>query len=177
MREYLRRRRLDPEFRRIANARTMKHRQTLSGAKKHAEANARYREKYPDRVKETMRRVDQQPHRVAKNKLYWSQLDKSVKSAWAKVWSARRRLKVNENGGSCTLEQWQDRCSLYGNCCAYCGTSLESKVEIDHVIPVSKGGSSWPSNLVPACRSCNARKHAARWQPKLPKPATDYFRF
>ena len=42
--------------------------------------------------------------------------------------------------------------------CAYC---LEEKgVEVDHMIPVSRGGEDCRTNAAPACRSCNARKHA-----------------
>lgn len=31
--------------------------------------------------------------------------------------------------------------------------------EIDHLHPISKGGTNHPSNLVAACRSCNREKH------------------
>ncbi|NAE18264.1 hypothetical protein GUJ16_13385 [Enterococcus hirae] len=34
--------------------------------------------------------------------------------------------------------------------------------EIDHVKPLSRGGSAWPANLRPACRTCNSKKRA-RW--------------
>ena len=41
-------------------------------------------------------------------------------------------------------------------CCQYCGTAKD--LTLDHVLPRSrKGRSSW-TNLVTACKSCNARK-------------------
>lgn len=47
----------------------------------------------------------------------------------------------------------------YGHRCVYCGaTSQEAKLEVDHVIPVSKGGTNDIGNLVIACRECNIGK-------------------
>lgn len=44
-------------------------------------------------------------------------------------------------------------------CCIYCGTHVsESKMEIEHVIPKSKGGADSLNNLVLACSSCNQAK-------------------
>lgn len=40
--------------------------------------------------------------------------------------------------------------------CAYCG--LVAPTEIDHVIPVSRGGSNSEGNLVPVCEACNWSK-------------------
>ena len=40
--------------------------------------------------------------------------------------------------------------------CAYCGDPAPTTV--DHVTPVSRGGTDDRSNLVPACRSCNMEK-------------------
>ena len=43
--------------------------------------------------------------------------------------------------------------------CVYCGVSgKEAELEIDHVHPVSKGGSHHIGNLVTACRRCNQKK-------------------
>lgn len=43
--------------------------------------------------------------------------------------------------------------------CEYCGVQLtESNSSIDHKIPLSKGGTSDPSNLVAACNKCNMLK-------------------
>jgi CRISPR/Cas system Type II protein with McrA/HNH and RuvC-like nuclease domain len=43
--------------------------------------------------------------------------------------------------------------------CRYCGARPGSEnLEVDHLIPRSKGGSDKPPNLVTACRTCNGRK-------------------
>lgn len=54
-----------------------------------------------------------------------------------------------------------------GNACFYCGS--KENIEVDHLIPISRGGAHVLSNLVPACRSCNASKRdkylGTEWQP------------
>lgn len=40
--------------------------------------------------------------------------------------------------------------------CQYCGTNKD--LTLDHLIPKSKGGKSTWTNLVTACKNCNARK-------------------
>lgn len=47
----------------------------------------------------------------------------------------------------------------YGFKCVYCGANPEKgKLMIDHVLPVSKGGTNDEANLVPACFECNNGK-------------------
>ncbi|WP_431861427.1 HNH endonuclease [Azospirillum sp.] len=41
--------------------------------------------------------------------------------------------------------------------CQYCGARSD-KMECDHVVPVSRGGSNDPENLVAACYDCNRSK-------------------
>ena len=41
--------------------------------------------------------------------------------------------------------------------CRYC-RSTEGQLTVDHVTPVALGGTDDPSNLVAACRGCNAGK-------------------
>lgn len=43
--------------------------------------------------------------------------------------------------------------------CAYCGCT-SGPFEVDHIIPVSRGGGNDPENLTCACRSCNRSKGA-----------------
>jgi hypothetical protein len=43
--------------------------------------------------------------------------------------------------------------------CVYCGnTPNESKLEIDHIVPVSKGGTNLIQNLIRSCFDCNRGK-------------------
>jgi len=89
-------------------------------------------------------------------------------------WSARGRYRGNAIGNAQNLlvrnilsrlgeEQfsaahWEDVVTDFGNVCAYCGA--EGALAMDHVIPINKQalGEHRLGNLVPACRSCNAKK-------------------
>ena len=43
--------------------------------------------------------------------------------------------------------------------CTYCGVSgNEAELEVDHIVPKSKGGSHHIANLTTACRKCNQKK-------------------
>lgn len=56
-----------------------------------------------------------------------------------------------------------------GGHCGYCGITLHDDAEIDHIIPLSRGGTSEPDNLIACCRRCNMQKFtmtAAEWQQK-----------
>jgi len=45
--------------------------------------------------------------------------------------------------------------------CYYCKRRIApSTYQIDHKMPLSRGGSNWPANLGLTCRSCNASKRA-----------------
>jgi len=42
--------------------------------------------------------------------------------------------------------------------CFWCGGRLHGLYEPEHVIPLSRGGSDYPENLVVSCRKCNVSK-------------------
>jgi 5-methylcytosine-specific restriction endonuclease McrA len=58
-----------------------------------------------------------------------------------------------------TAEQWQSILNAYGNRCVYCNSSKDRLTQ-DHVTPLSRGGTHTMDNIVPACQSCNSKKHA-----------------
>ena len=61
--------------------------------------------------------------------------------------------------GAFTLNQWGRRLIDYDRRCAYC-RDPDAIVEIEHVTPLSRGGSNRIANIVPACSACNNEKGA-----------------
>lgn len=69
---------------------------------------------------------------------------------------------------------------LWSGDCAYCGGM---PTQVDHILPLSRGGTDDRSNLAPACRLCNMEKldftpeeyrayreeHGLGWPPKSPE--------
>lgn len=68
----------------------------------------------------------------------------------------RRRARVAGSDPDLTDEQWQDILYEFGHACAYCQS--RGPLEVEHMTPISRGGRHTKANIVPACRSCNARK-------------------
>jgi 5-methylcytosine-specific restriction endonuclease McrA len=72
----------------------------------------------------------------------------------------RRRAKDRERKASLPKDWAEIRLQVIerdGCECAYCGNKTE-RVHIDHVFPLSRGGSSELENLVVACGPCNISK-------------------
>lgn len=69
---------------------------------------------------------------------------------------ARRRARIRNAEGSATKTQIKAKFDYYGNRCIYCG--CRENLTVEHIKPLSRGGSNWPANLAPACKNCNLRK-------------------
>lgn len=66
--------------------------------------------------------------------------------------------------GSHTLEQWLSVVRRHFWKCFYCGRKLNRKtLTKDHRNPLSRGGTDYARNLVPACKACNSGKAGRRW--------------
>jgi hypothetical protein len=70
-----------------------------------------------------------------------------------------RRDWKRANGGTYTKVDIDNQNKRQKNRCYYCRITMDVKYTIEHVIPLSKGGSNDPSNIVLACYSCNIRKN------------------
>ena len=74
------------------------------------------------------------------------------------TYNHRRRTKKTMAGGSYTAAEWKALVNHFGGKCLCCGRD-DVKLTADHVIPVSKGGTSNIENIQPLCKSCNSRKN------------------
>lgn len=69
------------------------------------------------------------------------------------------RVRKKEVGGSFTTEQLNHCLAFFGGCCAYTGEQLGG-YDLDHIKPISKGGTSFIYNLVPTTATANRSKGA-----------------
>ena len=70
-------------------------------------------------------------------------------------------LRARQRGLACdlTLEQWLHLLEQSEGKCYYCHNFVgEKKLVFDHMIPIIKGGGTTLTNVVAACRKCNADK-------------------
>ena len=64
---------------------------------------------------------------------------------------------------------WKNKCA--SGHCHYCLEAFDPKtLTMDHIVPISRGGSTSRSNIVPCCKECNnQKKHMlpVEWQDYL----------
>ena len=127
--------------------------------------SAQRRKENPEKRKETLKRSNakragvvaewQRSHKEEVNERNNKWRIKNLDKSQAKL--RNYRTKKSGGGGSHTSEQFSDLCKRYKDRCICCGG--KRKLEADHIVPVSKGGSSDIGNIQPLCRSCNASKN------------------
>ena len=123
-------------------------------AEKAAEAMRRWRQRHPgEHNAEGRAYYARDPERRKR------QIDASPnRNAVRRAMHERRRARQLGASGSYTYVEWLDLVAQYDGRCAYCGDS-ETPLDADHRVPLSRGGSNSIENLLPACRTCNLRKH------------------
>jgi len=90
--------------------------------------------------------------RESANKKAWRKQNAEKEKARKKLQKYTRRKAL----GFFSKLQLEWRMNYFHNRCWICDTS--EAITIDHVKPLSKGGSNWPSNLRACCSACNTIK-------------------
>ena len=77
-----------------------------------------------------------------------------LRAALSRNYKARKKSAE----GTHTAEDVSKLMALQKNKCPVCLSSLAKGFHVDHVHPLSQGGSNWPDNLQLLCPACNMKK-------------------
>lgn len=91
---------------------------------------------------------------------------KRVRKLRDKVRAHSRRGK-----GDIIRHDWAAILAAFDGACCYCGSVCEMTVE--HLTPLSRGGTNEIGNIAPACADCNLRKRAKTAEEFAPDRASD----
>ncbi|MEX2047650.1 MAG: HNH endonuclease [Chloroflexota bacterium] len=104
--------------------------------------------------------------RRAAKRLYYTrhrEKHKTVMTAYHKAHPEVLRAKSNayrararEAEGHFTSAEWRALVESHGGRCAYC--LVVAPLDVEHRIPLKRGGTNWIANILPACRPCNRKK-------------------
>lgn len=119
---------------------------------------AAWHTKNPDRVKELKKAyAAAHPDRM-----------KKAREAWEKAHPEKNRVKVQNykarkrrNGGSLSPDIFERLYKFQRGKCAVCKVDLKkTSHQLDHIIPLARGGKNTDSNTQLTCPTCNQKKHA-----------------
>jgi 5-methylcytosine-specific restriction endonuclease McrA len=74
------------------------------------------------------------------------------------VWVRNRRAKLKGSSGSHTLSDIIDLMEAQRGQCVYCRCDIRDSFQVDHIVPVARGGSNDKANLQLLCKPCNLDK-------------------
>ena len=73
---------------------------------------------------------------------------------------SKRRARIKKCEGSFYSYDVETLLKMQKGRCAFCNKEVKRKYHIDHIYPISLGGSNTKENLQILCPSCNLSKHA-----------------
>ncbi len=140
-----------------------------SNVERERERHRIYREANREKARQTERA------RYAANSEKEHERNRRYRQTYREVERAKKaRRKARERGAEGTFTA-NDITYLYENqngLCFWCSVALNGMYHVDHIIPLIRGGSNWPSNLGLTCASCNLSKNDklpySEWDPLNP---------
>jgi len=113
-------------------------------------------EAYEARLKASRAWKARNRQRVTAYTAAWYERNPAARRAYEAV---RRAAKMSA-GGTHTREDIAAQHRRQRGRCYWCGESVGGTYHVDHVIPLSRGGSNGPENIVISCPTCNMMKGA-----------------
>ncbi len=130
-----------------------------ANVEKAREACRRWRKANPEKQAAAMRAWQQaNPERVKAARIKWA---KENPERWRELRRvAHQNRKARKKGLGTIRSAAVD--ALWGACAGRCVYCRRPASQLDHVIPLARGGQHHIDNLVPACARCNVKKKA-KW--------------
>lgn len=120
-----------------------------------------YRKKNPERVRQWKREsyLRNRETAIQKSREYRQLNPGKVKptTEQQRVKSAMKRARKKSFVGRYSKQDVADKLVNQAGKCFYCSAEL-TDYHVDHYIPLSRGGTNWPDNIVLACPECNLAK-------------------
>jgi 5-methylcytosine-specific restriction endonuclease McrA len=142
--------------------------------KSHPEKHREYQRRYAEKNREALRRKadkwdKEHPDRHKARSTRYSQSHREDRKASAhrlyvankelsRINKRNRRARIRNTSGTIKKKEWEVVLLLFGNKCLKCGST--DNLTMDHVIPLSLGGSHTVDNVQPLCFDCNRKKSA-----------------
>jgi hypothetical protein len=131
--------------------------------KKYVKKAAKWRQANPEKHRESVRKwrqLNPEKHRESQYKSLrkWQQANPEKAKECKRCGSEKVRAKRRQAEGSYTTQEWIDLKEKYDNRCLCCGrhqSELDYILQQDHIIPLSKQGTNWITNIQPLCHDCN----------------------
>lgn len=159
----------------------------LKNPEKYKLKSQKFRIQHPNRIKESTKKwIKANPERRKTQLRKWTESNRARVNQLHRIWASKNRnhLRIKEqnwrkaNPGKAmaqsqrhrahkynaeinnfTAQQWQTMQAAYDHRCVYCEKRHKGRLTQDHITPLSQGGNHTLINIIPACRSCNSKKH------------------
>lgn len=138
---------------------------------KNREAEIKNSEKWNSENEERVKELRRQYHKLngkansAKRKI-WADANRERVRSYVK----ERKARIKSVGGKWAYSDVLAMMAAQQGKCVYCPASIVEFRHVDHIMPLTLGGSNWPDNLQLLCPRCNIRKnnkHPDEWEKQI----------
>jgi len=141
-----------------ANTRSRVYNTTPQGKAKRAEW---YKKNAGDVNRRHKARYREDPAKYIEKTKQWIAANPERSLEHFRIASGRRRARLAKSNGRHTLTDLAEILKAQGHRCAYCSACLKiGRKQVDHIAPISRGGSDHRANIQYLCEPCNQSKNA-----------------